>query len=409
MSSSLTEWLLLHYGREEMKKETGLSRIREALGTLVPELSQKKIITIAGTNGKGETTLWLSRELGTKSHCVWISPHIERLSERFRDENGEISEEELTKLIDDTHWWVSDRGYKLSFYEFLFFAFCRWANQKNPEYILLEVGMGGRLDAVNVFDADMLLLPSISRDHQEFLGNRYDLILKEKLALLRPKTILISFLSLKYLQEKTALIVKAVGAKHVELEALKLAECWDFSTRNQYLARAAFLTLSGVTPSDLSPHLRARPIETRFLEHRGESFSFEGEWILYGSHNVDGVRNLIQFLRSGTYNFSRPPFDAVLVSFSRRDSRDIRAMLKMLKGSGLGNILVTTFSHPKAIDKVTMENLARLEGITFVEDFESHVQNSVPGKRRLVTGSYYFIGKLKELLRSRESSVNFRG
>lgn len=408
MSSSLTEWLLLHYGREEMKKETGLSRMREALGTLIPELSQRKIITIAGTNGKGETTLWLSRELGTRSHCVWISPHIERLTERFRDEKGEISEEDLKKLISDTHLLVTDRGYKLSFYEFLFFAFCRWAHHKNPGYLLLEVGMGGRLDAVNVLDADMLLLPSISRDHQEFLGNRYDLILKEKLALLRPKTTLISFLSLKYLQERSAIIVSAIGAKHVELEELKLAKCWDFSTRNQYLARAAFLTLLGVNRNELSPELKAHPIETRFLEHRGEHFSQEGEWIFYGSHNVDGVRNLIQFLQSGTYNFSRPPFDAVLVSFSRRDSRDIRAMLKMLKDSGLGNILVTTFPHPKAIDKVTMENLARLEGIQFVEDFETYIENSDPGKRRLVTGSYYFIGKLKELLRSRKSSAHFR-
>ncbi len=70
MQSSLTEWLLLHYGREEMKKETGLSRIREALSDLLPDLSKKKIITVAGTNGKGETTLWLSRELGSRKHCT---------------------------------------------------------------------------------------------------------------------------------------------------------------------------------------------------------------------------------------------------------------------------------------------------------------------------------------------------
>lgn len=400
LSSSLTEWLLLHYGREEMKKETGLSRIREALGILLPELSKKKIITIAGTNGKGETTLWLSRELGKRPHCVWISPHIERITERFRDENGEIDEKLLRTLVDECHELVQKNNFSLTFYEFLFFVFCHWASKKSPDYILLEVGLGGRLDAVNVFDADLLLLPSISRDHQEFLGNRYDLILNEKLALLRAKTTLLSYLALNYLRERTFTIANSVGAKLIDLEELKLSESWEFSTRNQYLARAAFILLTG-GGKDLKVELCQRPVETRFLEHRGEHFSERGEWIFYGSHNVDGVRNLIQFLQSGTYNFSRPPFDAVLVSFSRRDGRDIRAMLKMLKGSGIGKILATTFPHPKAIAKEAMKNLAELEGITFVEDPGSYIQNA-EDKRTLVTGSYYFMGHIKQLLRSRE-------
>jgi len=408
MQSSLTEWLLLHYGREEMKKDTGPVRIREALGDILPAFAQKKIITIAGTNGKGETTLWLSRELGTRSHCAWISPHIERITERFRDENGEIEESVLRSLIDECHALVERKKFSLSYYEFLFFVFCHWARKKSPEYLLLEVGLGGRLDAVNVFDADLLLLPSISRDHQEFLGNRYDLILKEKLALLRPKTVLLSYLHLNYLREKTSEIVKSVGARIIDLEEWKLAERWEFSSRNQFLARTAYLLLSGVPPKDLSRELSRHPVETRFLEHRGEYFTSQGEWIFYGSHNVDGVRNLIQFLQSGTYNFSRPPFDAVLVSFSRRDGRDIRAMLKMLKGSGLGNILVTTFSHPKAIAEETMENLAGLEGIKFVHDIESYIKNSAAAQRTLVTGSYYFMGHIKHLLRSRDSSAHVR-
>jgi dihydrofolate synthase/folylpolyglutamate synthase len=174
MSSSLTDKLFALYGREEMKKETGLSRIRDALGILIPTLSQKTIITVAGTNGKGETTLWLSRELGKKPHCVWISPHVERITERFRSEEGEISESELIKLVDECHELVQENNFKLSYYEFLFLVFCHWAGSRDCDYLLLEVGLGGRLDAVNVFDAKLVLLPSISRDHQEFLGHRYE-------------------------------------------------------------------------------------------------------------------------------------------------------------------------------------------------------------------------------------------
>lgn len=396
MKSSLTEKLVALYGREEMKKETGLSRIREALSTLIPKLSQKKIITIAGTNGKGETTLWLSRELGEKSHCVWISPHVERLTERFRSEEGEIGERELQGLVDECHKLVQKNQFQLSYYEFLFLVFCQWASARNCDYLVLEVGLGGRLDAVNVFDADLVLLPSISRDHQELLGNRYDLILKEKLALLRKGSTLVSYLGLNYLRERSREFARSVGADVIELEPMDLARSYEFSLRNQLLARAAFLLLSGKEVRELE-NFKSRG---QFLENRGEIISHRGEWIFYGSHNVDGVRNLIQFLQSGNYNLSQTPFDVVLVAFSRRETRDIRTILKMIKGAGLGNVFVTTFSHPKAALPEEIENLASLEGIKFVHDVEAHIQNADPRCRTLVTGSYYFLGHIKSLLRS---------
>lgn len=396
MNSSLTEWLIAHYGREEMKRDTGLSRMREALKDLLPELNQKKILTIAGTNGKGETTLWLSRSLAHRSHCTWMSPHIERITERFRDENGEISEEELKSLVEEAHQKVQENKYSLSFYEFLFHVFCLWARKKNPELLLLEVGLGGRLDAVNVFDADLLLVPSIARDHQEFLGNRYDLILREKLALLRKKTQLMTYFSSVYLQEKTSEIVKAIGAEWIDLEKEWPERFFEFSFRNQLLARAAFLFLEGKPHSELKKFIPTR----EFLEHRGEVSRERGEWIFYGSHNVDGMRKLIQFLQSGNYNFGRPPYDAVLVAFSRREPRDLRAMLKMLKASGLGEVIVTGFPHQKAADPVMMKELSGLEGIKFVDDPQDLIGNNEK-VRTLVTGSYYFMGHVKSLLRGR--------
>ncbi|MFL5784549.1 MAG: hypothetical protein ACJ76H_08080 [Bacteriovoracaceae bacterium] len=386
---------MANYGREEMKKETGLGRIREALGPLIPELSQKKIVTIAGTNGKGETTLRLSRELGKRTHCAWISPHVERITERFRDENGEIPEKDLQRFVNECHREVQEKNFSLSFYEFLFFVFCRWAQEKNPNFLLLEVGLGGRLDAVNVFDADYVLLPSISRDHQEFLGNRYELILKEKLALLRPQSTLVSFLSLNYLRERAQREARSVGAKFIDLEEKKLAAHWDFSRRNQILARAACLLLTGQGLESLSSDTH----DGKLLENRGEKVSSRGEWIFFGSHNVDGVRNLIQFLKCGNYNFSRPPYDAVIVAFSRRDPRDLATMLRMLRDSGLGNLVVTNFPHPKAAPSETMGELAGREGIKFVHDVQSFIQNSENGRRHLVTGSYYFLGHFKSLLR----------
>lgn len=389
MQNDLVSWLLTHYGQEQMRP--GLDRISDALKDLLPTFKNTKIITIAGTNGKGETTLRLSELLKDRRHNVWTSPHIERITERFRDEKGEIDQGELQILIQDCHKKVLENRYELSFYEFLFFVFCSWAAKSNPEFLLLEVGLGGRLDAVNVFDADLVLLPSISRDHQEILGNRYDLILKEKLGTLRAKTTLIHFLHPKYLVERATDIATSVGAKSVSLENLTSISPSQFSERNFLLAAAAVCHLWN---KQFHPH--EWPIPAQNLEHRGEFFRGKNDIVFFGSHNVDGVRKLIQFLKCGTYNFPRPPYDAVIVAFSKRNPRDLQVMLQMFHRAGIGQVIVTIFDHPKAASLEVVEGLVREEGLTFVKDIEEYVQGTNKHQRLLVAGSYYFLGEFKQ-------------
>jgi len=384
MQENLLSWLLIHYGQEHMRP--GLERIREALKDVFPSLSKTKIVIVAGTNGKGETTLRLSHHLKNHSHYVWTSPHIERITERFRSEKGEIDFHLLQEIIKECHETVMANKYELSFYEFLFFVFCSWAVRNPPEYLLLEVGLGGRLDAVNVFDADLVLLPSISRDHQEILGRRYDEILFEKLGTLRRGKKLIHFLSSEYLIQKTEAFADSVGADVTSFKKVFSIPEYEFSLRNEALASAAFSYLTG----------KNAQISDIALEHRGEVITSENEFVFFGSHNVDGVRKLIQFLHSGTYTFSRPPFDSVIVAFSRRNLQDLRVMLRMLKKASLGKVVVTIFEHPKAAEKETMEALSQEEGLDFVPDIESFVKKN-KDQRMLVTGSYYFLGDFKSL------------
>jgi dihydrofolate synthase/folylpolyglutamate synthase len=390
MQNDLLSWLLIHYGQEQMRP--GLTRMKAALEDLLPLFSQTKIVVIAGTNGKGETTLRLSNHLKGHSHYVWTSPHIERITERFRNQNGEIDLELLHQIVLECHEKVVSHKFELSFYEFLFLVFCTWAAKAQPEFLLLEVGLGGRLDAVNVFDADLVLLPSISRDHQEILGSRYDQILLEKLGTLREKTTLIHFLHSQYLIERTKRFVDTIGAKSLALKDITNVPSYEFSRRNDLLASAAYCTLLG---REFHPSEWTGPLS--FLEHRGEVVQGENEWIFFGSHNVDGLRKLIQFLHSGTYTFSRPPYDAVIVAFSRRDLQDLRVMLRMLSSARLGKVIVTVFDHPKAQEAVTMEAIATEEGSEFVQNIERYVREQNKNQRVLVTGSYYFLGHFKSL------------
>lgn len=388
---SLSLWLIAHYGKEQFNP--GIERISFALGPLRQALANTRIITVAGTNGKGETTLRLSKLLSGHRHCTWTSPHIERISERFRSEDGEISLNELESLVKECHEKAREQDYKLTYYEFLFFVFCTWAAKRSPEYLLLEVGLGGRLDAVNFFDADIVLLPSISRDHQEYLGNRYDLILQEKLGVMRPGALLISALDSRYLFERAELTVGKMGGKIIDLGSHAKMPRKNFSQRNQFLAYAAYLELRESSDS----YENWRP-EENFLEHRGEVVNRGAEWTFFGSHNVDGIRKLIQFLQSGIYNLPRMSFDAVIMAFSERRKDDLLVMMRMMKASGLQNIKITCFNHPKAASRDMMEVLAAQEGLEFVKDVDSYVQGTNSG-RLLVTGSYYFLGHVKSLLR----------
>ncbi len=401
MIRDLETWLLQNYGLEVMSPDPQLSRMKVALGTLTGKLNQKKIITIAGTNGKGETTLRLSGLLHDKKHLTWTSPHIESVTERFRSEKGLIDSERLTRLVERCHDDLLSRKLRLSYYEFLFFVFCTWASEENPEYLLLEVGLGGRLDAVNVFDADLLLLPSISRDHQEYLGPRYDGILREKIALLRPGAVLISFLALKYLQERAKSYALSIGAKNLELSDELPSHKFHFSERNHLLAYAAYSFLIegklNINEKKLSESLE----KLHPLPNRGEVIERGARFLLFGSHNVDGVRKLIQLLHSDNYTFPKAPFTSVYVAFSKRDEQDIRVLLRMLKRAGIGEIRVTSFSHPKAMSAKAMENLCVQEGLNFVRNIEEELLHLSTGETSLVTGSYYFLAHVKSLLRGR--------
>ncbi|MGK0367984.1 MAG: dihydrofolate synthase/folylpolyglutamate synthase, partial [Thermoproteota archaeon] len=211
-------WLESQHGKEAF--EPDLLRILKILKNLIKEISQNsKIITVCGTNGKGETVGFVSRFLSDekKTFCSWTSPHILSLRERFISNNEMIKMRDFNTVIFKVMGKCNEERVKLSYYEFLFACFVFYTHQEMPEFILLEVGLGGRLDAVNIFDADLVLLTSISRDHQQFLGNRYDQILKEKLGVLRENKSLICGAQSNYINELSEKYAKSINSKFTSL------------------------------------------------------------------------------------------------------------------------------------------------------------------------------------------------
>ena len=392
---TVDQWLQTHYGAEVFR--AGLTALEKFLSPSIREVlqHQPKIITIAGTNGKGETSFRLAQLLKeqNKSFKLWTSPHLLSVKERFVSGQGQISEEDLKSLFLTIE---SKKESKLSYYEFLFSVFLEWVKLEPCEYIILEVGLGGRLDAVSLLPAQLVLIPSISRDHQDYLGPTYRSILSEKLGVMGKLCQIqcLSSFETKYLRELTLQKISN-NISYQDLFELGLVTQKDhFDLRNTTLAVAGLMLMAGEPLHPIKLREKAHELLKTKLAGRGERIKLgEKEFTFFGSHNPDGVRKLIQLLQGSHYTFRE-----VLVSFSARDHKDLITQLKLIGLLGKEKVILTSFSHPKAASVDLLQDLASKEGIRFVKEWPPILQSAESSC--LVTGSYYFVGAVQSYLNS---------
>src|SRR5881275_818185 len=150
-------------------------------------------VLIAGTNGKGSTAATLAsilRASGLKT-SLYTSPHLVRINERVRINGGEISDDDFALLhdvVDRTAERLVGEGelpWHPSFFEMLTAMAFEYFARRKVDLVVLEVGMGGRLDATNVIDPRVSVITDISLDHQKFLGNTVAEIAREKAGIIR--------------------------------------------------------------------------------------------------------------------------------------------------------------------------------------------------------------------------------
>lgn len=398
----LLEFIQQNYGMEIFTP--GLERTRSLFGPYVKlvQINKIKVTIIAGTNGKGQTAHTLSYLLETAklTTALWTSPHILSLRERFRFGKEDISYEELEQEIYGTHQFLQKEhsGLLVSFYEFLFLVFLRLAfapKKRALEHLLLEVGLGGRLDAVNHFNADCACITSISRDHQAILGTRYDRILSEKIAVSRRGKALFTQFRLQYLNDLTSIYCTEFGVDWRPLCVSSLAEANYFS-ENQKMARELF---SFLEPEKQIPDLDSIPK----FKGRREEMTFRGNTLIFiGAHNIDGVRRMVELFSPQSTSLLPT---TVLLSFSKRPANELEVMLKTLVEffGKESKLLITSFVHPKALE---LNEIVKLESkfnkinkglLDFVTDWKSELDSS-KNQKILVCGSYYFVGEVQRFI-----------
>lgn len=183
--ATLAEWLAFQETLHPQTIDLGLGRIREVLNRLNLPPVRAFTISVAGTNGKGSSVAMLDSILRTAGYRVgtYTSPHILRYNERIGIDGIPADDDRLLKAFERIEAARGDIS--LSFFEFGTLAALILFSEEDLDFHLLEVGLGGRLDAVNVVDADIALIASIDIDHQDWLGDNRESIGFEKAGIIR--------------------------------------------------------------------------------------------------------------------------------------------------------------------------------------------------------------------------------
>ena len=177
-----------------------LKKIYELLGK---PCENKKIIHIAGTNGKGSTATFLENIFFAAGYLVakFTSPHILRFNERILVNKEMISDEDVVRYCEAVMNVLEENGLQINFFEIATFVALLYFKEKNPDFIFLETGLGGRYDATNIVKSTIAAITNVSFDHVVLLGNSLEKIADRKVGIIKNRQLCIYAQNLAELEE----------------------------------------------------------------------------------------------------------------------------------------------------------------------------------------------------------------
>ena len=416
----LDELLELHPKRIDLS----LDRVCNLLEKLDnPQNKINNIVHIAGTNGKFSTLKFIQDILksNSKSTNAYISPHLIRFNERFQLMDKEISNEELYSVLNK----VKDFNHSdpITFFEITSSAFFEAASNSPADYTLLEVGLGGRLDSSNVITPAISVITSISRDHQDFLGDSIEMIAFEKSGII--KSDIPAIIGYQPYPEAREMLMDQAEYKKAPIFAhgihWNLTEHNDkliyednqnkiefnnlythnvFQKKNLGLALAAASKLPSIdTNSFVSKNLHNKTYFPGRMEKisdgkLGSTIASTNELYLDGSHNEDAASNLNETINQLT----NKKLCIILGMINTKDP--ISYLSKFDKIDAL--TVITIPNEESAIDsnelyaglKKYYENVNRADSI---QEALANLNNNYQDARILICGSLYLAGKVLEM------------
>jgi len=395
----------------------GLSSTLRLLKRLGLNYQRGRYLHIAGTNGKGSVAAMLSAILARAGYPVGLftSPHLVEFQERYRLRDEEVSEAGLLALINEVRAAV-DETEPPTFFEFAAVMAFLYFLRNGADPIILETGMGGRLDATNIVHPLVSVITNISMDHQDYLGDSLLAIAGEKAGIIKPGAPLVTSARQKQVVRLLQSRCQELGAPlylggvdfrtrglkgrfdyqglELRLDRLSLSLTGRHQYRNAALALAVVELLRRDGFSISEEAIRGGLKMTRW-PGRLEQVAQDPRVLLDGAHNPAAARALAQTLKQTHLN------GRLIMVLGIMADKDLKTILARL----LPLAQVVIFTQPRYFRAATPQDLAaraqpyNLETLTVprVAEAVRRAQSLAgPQDKIVVTGSLYTVGEAKE-------------
>ena len=398
---SLAGWLERLEQLHPSAIDLGLSRCGEVAQRL--DLVDTGIITatVAGTNGKGTTVAVMESVLSTSGvGCgAFTSPHLIRFNERIRVDGQEDSDETIVAAFEAIE--RAREEISLTYFEFGALAALWIFKTFDVQYQLLEVGLGGRLDAVNIIDADVTVITAIGLDHQEWLGETLDAIAVEKCGIAR-RDVSCVVADVKapdsVFRELTRRGAKPVVVgenyqydERVYRSSRGVSIEWELAPGVLGINAGAALAALDVLGVSLSSEIIATAMANLNLQGRRERRQLRDiEVILDVAHNPDAAVQLKEFLQA------QPPAEHTVAVFAVMSDKDCHDMISALEGlidfwclpAGVGG---PRGQAPSVLSKLISDESAVYT--SFSSAWDSALARVGARGRVVVFGSFFTVGE----------------
>ncbi len=412
----LVDWLKWQEGFHPRTIDLGLKRAASVFKLLNPEVKKPPTIIVAGTNGKGSCIAYLESIYRAQGYRVgaYTSPHILKYNERIRVDGEPVSDEQICQAfarIDNVRDDVS-----LSYFEFGTLAALDVFWRSDLDIQLLEVGLGGRLDAVNIVDADTTIITSISVDHVDWLGETREAIGFEKAGVFRKHTpaIVGDLNPPDSLAEQAVKIGANLLTINHEFNYQLSDENWQWFSlmgnkdqynnlpkpglkgKHQYQNAATVLmaitemqSLLPVTEHSIQQGLKNTQLKGRFQLINGDI-----PILLDVAHNPQAVTALFNYLKT---DFSDKKIHAV---FAMMKDKDITGVIDIIKPL-INDWFFAPLNNPRAAKESLMQSCfsqCNVNNVTFgfnqcSEAYSAAKKNAKAGDLILVFGSFFLVSE----------------
>lgn len=391
----------------KFKQKSDLDRMKAAYTMLNIDLSSMKKIHVAGTNGKGSVCSYLTHILMEENIKVgtFTSPYLVRFNERIRLNMAEISDRDLLSLANEIYTFNQTfehtYGDSLTFFELLTLMAFIYFKRMDVEVIVMEVGLGGLLDATNVINYDVSLISSIGFDHMKYLGNTLESIAYNKLGIVKPGNHLITTVD----QSLVPLFIQYVNDASGTIDVLSLDSVliqsynpvtftyqdmtYELSLKGAYQVLNALLSIRAIHYlfPFISKEKVAKGLKKTVWSGRLEEIDYHV--YLDGAHNIHAIDALKETLTKTFKDYD------IWVLFSALADKDISGMLKSLKACAK-RVVITSFPDPRFQDlsPYTSDLLYIDNPMNALEKLKKEMPENVI---LIITGSLHFVGFIKKM------------